>query len=327
NKVKITYVDLGKLFFAICVLGIHTDAFMENRIIHSIIHSYIFAFTVPYFFICSGFFLGCKLKKIKDKKDYRITLLRYGRRLLIPYLIWGIWYFFVEIAADHITEGVPLKAAAADRVINWLICSPGDGLWYIQTILILLLILLISDKKSYQTGLLFISLGLSIVPALFESNADGLFKRILSSHTFLWDGFFFLSGIALAEFQEKRVTKRNGIIALSMGLLLTLVSSILSVTYFSRLIKLVTAVGLFSLAFNTSPAYTEEKSLLFRRWSTIIFFTHYTLKYGVQMVFRVMNLPKSTFIFIISVFLVMIYAAVVDRYTRNTKLYKILYSG
>lgn len=113
---KISLVSSGKLFFAFCVLGIHSGAF-EN----SALRSYVFSLAVPFFFICSGYFLGVKINHINNLKEYQSVLNQYFKRLVVPYFIWGggytswwsLWQMWLQ---KDIQFGMP---CCFDSIIGW----------------------------------------------------------------------------------------------------------------------------------------------------------------------------------------------------------------
>ena len=321
NNKNVSLVDLGKLFFAFCVLGIHTHAFPGNEIIHY----YIFAFAVPFFFICSGFFLGKKLGAAREEKEYRKILGSYGKHLLVPYIIWGVWYFFVEIAANKITEGMSIREAFSQRVLGLAVSGPGGGLWYLQVILIIILILMCSGKKLFRTGLWAASIVLCCIPDLYKGGENELLQFIMDAHVFLWDGVFFLTGIVIGENCADRLTKWNSAALFAGGMLVKVIFSFAGIGLFSRVIKMLIAAGIFGMALKSGAWYSKERSLRFRRWSMIIYFTHITVKYGVQMIFKILHRPESTWVFVISAVIVFFYAVCVDKYFRDKKWYKLLY--
>ena len=71
----VSAVDLFKCIFAICVVAIHTMAFKDHGESAYFAFTYcITSFAVPYFFVCSGYFLGRKIYgKDLQKSDYRLT--------------------------------------------------------------------------------------------------------------------------------------------------------------------------------------------------------------------------------------------------------------
>lgn len=76
-------VDFGKLFCCICILFLHTGAYHEVYYGERI-KMLLLNWTVQFFFIVSGFFVG---KKIVEKFELlKESVLLYVRRLLYPYI-------------------------------------------------------------------------------------------------------------------------------------------------------------------------------------------------------------------------------------------------
>lgn len=78
-----------KLLMACCVIGIHTNlscAFL-NTTAKEIVNL-LFSMAVPYFFICSGFFLFRNDKKA----DINYRIIHYVKGILFMYMIWTFIY-------------------------------------------------------------------------------------------------------------------------------------------------------------------------------------------------------------------------------------------
>ena len=107
----VSAVDLFKCIFAICVVAIHTMAFKDHGESAYFAFTYcITSFAVPYFFVCSGYFLGRKIYgKDLQKSDYRLIIKKHtSKPTAIPtiflttnnYVWWGI-YFFIGILLNE----------------------------------------------------------------------------------------------------------------------------------------------------------------------------------------------------------------------------------
>lgn len=320
-----SFVDLGKLFFAACVVGIHTHAFSSWRPVHT----YIFALAVPFFFVCSGYFLGKKIGKAGSQAEYRTIIARYFKRLLIPYAIWGIWYFFLETAVSVVTEHTGLKEALVTRLYNWLISSPGGGLWYVQTLLIMLCILWISDSKQYRRVILIAAMLTSMIPAVIGAAGSTLMLHginVYGEHVFVWDGLFFMAGLIFGETDNGKTGSNIPAAAFAGLFAVKVILNLTGITLFTRIINMLLAVTLFAILQRRSAPYSRETSLRMRRWSTIIYFTHMTVKYGVQFGFKILHWKESTLVFLISMIILVIYCVIVDEHFRDTKLFKLLYA-
>lgn len=78
-------IDVLKLFFCICIIGIHTEIFSNiNADLNWYVVHCVFRIAVPFFFAVAGFFYGSKIMKNKDK-IFEITK-SYLTRLFIPFL-------------------------------------------------------------------------------------------------------------------------------------------------------------------------------------------------------------------------------------------------
>lgn len=327
---KISLVSSGKLFFAFCVLGIHSGAF-EN----SALRSYVFSLAVPFFFICSGYFLGVKINHINNLKEYQSVLNQYFKRLVVPYFIWGGVYFLVESLADVVTEGYTIWNAVLLRLHYWLVSSPGGGLWYVQTILILLLILKLNHKRKYRCILFWSLCILSMVPstvdilATYSDTAVVVVREynryFLTDLNFVWNGLYFLAGIELAHLQIKN-ERIKGIIVFLILLMIKVVLSEAGVAHsFGRILNMLISAAIFMILFTTDAPYSKELSQRIRKASTIIYFTHILVKYMVQFAFKLLHQPETNMVFLISSIILSIYAYIMIKYFRNAKVYSLLY--
>lgn len=80
-------IDLAKLFFAICVIGIHTQFLSEYKIGYYI-NTNIYRIAVPFFFICNGYFMAKSVNNTLDKKSKLFKLTK-------QYLFWCLLYTFL----------------------------------------------------------------------------------------------------------------------------------------------------------------------------------------------------------------------------------------
>ena len=64
-------IDFLKLFFALCIVGIHTDLVKIFPSEHTqwYVMQVVFRMGVPFFFVVSGYFLGRKLWNCTDRKE------------------------------------------------------------------------------------------------------------------------------------------------------------------------------------------------------------------------------------------------------------------
>lgn len=138
NKTKRnSLIDLTKLFFSICIVFIHTG--LGDKIPYGFeIKELIFRLGIPFFFICSGYYF------VQNNINTKEKLYLYLKRLIIPFLIFGIIYTFCE--AYFLAEGS----------INYIVLnlsrlflgSQSNVMWYSGTLIWSFIILyLIKDKR------------------------------------------------------------------------------------------------------------------------------------------------------------------------------------
>lgn len=75
-------IDIFKLIFALCVVAIHTNLFGGVKYGY-ILKCNIYRLAVPFFFICSGYFLADKV----IKSNYNVG--KFIKKNLVVYLIGG----------------------------------------------------------------------------------------------------------------------------------------------------------------------------------------------------------------------------------------------
>ena len=134
-KEKYAYIDYLKLFFCICVIGIHAQIFynFDNTFDYVLFHS-VFRSAVPFFFVASTFFLGLKLKN-KSLNDKNIVINKYLIRLIIPYIFWMVVSSIKVISM--LDGGLLVKII---KLIRVALFNPWSALWYIWALIVFLII-------------------------------------------------------------------------------------------------------------------------------------------------------------------------------------------
>ena len=164
-KENYAYIDYLKLFFCICVIGIHAQIFynFDNTFDYVLFHS-VFRSAVPFFFVASTFFLGLKLKN-KSLNDKNIVINKYLIRLIIPYIFWMVVSSIKVISM--LDGGLLVKII---KLIRVALFNPWSALWYIWALIVFLIIYKIlinifKDKLNINV-LLVISLVLYLIALL-----------------------------------------------------------------------------------------------------------------------------------------------------------------
>ncbi len=80
-------IDLMKFIFCLCIIGIHTNiSSIFPKALQLLIGRGFFRLAVPFFFVCSGFWIGKKY--LKQPAELDIIIQKYIFRLLIPLIIF-----------------------------------------------------------------------------------------------------------------------------------------------------------------------------------------------------------------------------------------------
>jgi len=296
EKEKSSLIDFFRLFFAFCIVAIHTALMRDYSFIGSEVIRRIIGIAVPFFFICSGYFLSQKLEKsvlLNDDGAYRKTIEKYFSRLAVPYCVWGLWYFFLcSLQALRAEEpGVEMRFLLE----RWFFSSPGGGLWYVQAILVLLIIMwIINNRRRYMALFMLVLTFLFFLNALVERGGDSyrclawLHKNIFTeeymSLNFATKGLFFMTGVHLVKIDKIGVKdNKRGLwgalcVVTFVGLLLLscYANPILpSVIVLKVGCVLIVAATCFLWA-NKIKIIPKNISLRMRKMSSMVYFMHMT---------------------------------------------------
>ncbi len=127
-------LDAFKLFFAVCVVAIHTYALdgLPQTVAFWLTQG-VFRLAVPFFFVVSGFLLGRKL--YGQGQGVSATLRRYTVRLLWPLLFVGGANAVLELISQRLQYGRSL------RYLAWLffrhiLFYPYGAMWFVQACIV-----------------------------------------------------------------------------------------------------------------------------------------------------------------------------------------------
>lgn len=196
-------IDIAKFFFCICIICLHTQIFsFLPSLPLFLLTKAVFRLAVPFFFVCSGFFLGCKL--FRESTDaYWGTVKKYCLRLATPLLIFGVINCIIAYVSNDAEDTAPLKNVA--DIIRHIIFYPYGALWFLQASLIGALLLYPLLKKNMLGFGLCLGF-LLYIPALICNNyyfvtvgsdvqdAVNLYvKYFISARNGLFVGFFMIT--------------------------------------------------------------------------------------------------------------------------------------
>lgn len=202
---KKTYylIDYLKMFFATCVVALHTGL-LKNAPdnINFWVTQLIFRMAVPFFFMSSSFFLGLKIHQCALNSSS--IILNYCKRLVRLLVFFDLFSFVISL----------LLFFCSDESLNHFCCKslqkilfyPDGALWFIQACIVGSLMLLFFIKKQLVRISIVAGITLYVVALLGDSYffvvkkfcmLDGIFESYLECFlTFrngIFVGFFYMS--------------------------------------------------------------------------------------------------------------------------------------
>jgi surface polysaccharide O-acyltransferase-like enzyme len=212
-------IDYLKFFAIFAVVLIHTGPF-SNVALLGIDGYYIdFAidtlsrFSVPFFFITSGFLFGKKIMSGKNGSEY---FSGYLYKLGKLFASWFIFYLLYDLIVKTLFQSFDIFSAAeliryiSDNVTKDVFLygkSSGYQLWYLVALMWSVLILFIFIHLNKLNALLFISFGLNLI-GLFGQSYSGILSLPFDTRDALYFGLFYTTLGAYIANQEERIKQK-----------------------------------------------------------------------------------------------------------------------
>lgn len=92
QQTRYNSLDIMKMFMAFLVVGIHVGSITDTE--YPELLKLLLSTAVPFFFLCSGFFLQNKVFKTQDENN---TIIKYLQKTLKLYVIWHLIYLPVDL--------------------------------------------------------------------------------------------------------------------------------------------------------------------------------------------------------------------------------------
>ena len=284
-------LDACKLFFAVCVVAIHTYAtnVLPEPVDFWITQS-VFRLAVPFFFVASGFMLGKKLHG--EGRNLESTLTQYIKKLLPPLLWVGTANGLLELLLQHLRNGTDIRSAATQFAKHFFF-YPYGAMWYVQASIIgaLLLYPFLKRKKlnrALVVGALLYGWALLCNNYYFAAQASGLdgivdayMTAFISARNGVFVGFFWLAlGVKTCEWHRRAWSHRVLIPSLAVFAALYLIEIYLlkGQSYLDDRALYITQIGLIPAGvlgiLNLKLPIARRTSVLMRKASTWIYFFH-----------------------------------------------------
>lgn len=160
------WIDFFKCIMALFIVGIHTTAVSNPKWLYLIINNGLFRLAVPFFFVCSGFFVYSKY--IESGKDSNIFL-KHGLKFLVLYVIWNVIYLPITVKAQYFDANIAVSDFLIKFFQEFIFYSPMFVFWYLRCAGVSLLLIGLLLKFKINIVYIFV---LSLPFFIFGSFAD-----------------------------------------------------------------------------------------------------------------------------------------------------------
>ena len=311
-------IDTLKLIMSFVVVAMHTHPF-ENLCEKPVLFAMIEECAVPFFFICSGFFIGQKIVFEQNFEIKRKLVERSLRNFLNLYAIWTLVYFpitiyyFVYISTGSISSKIAIffrgLLLTGQQYNSWI-------LWYLlSAIYSLIFIRFFVIKKSFEKLPLFVAFFIILkifLQFLCDYDFDNSIVKKLFVFVFgsgrIFTGFIYIPlGMFLARI---KTTWQHSCLCALVGAIICYVigPNLISTVMFSLFIFMISSKINFS---------SDSKIFLsFRRISIGVYFVHlfvWTIFYKLLYGEKTYGLLSFIFTLIISIVLVVLYGLIFRR--------------
>lgn len=338
KKERYYYVDVMRMVCALLVVMMHTaplEGINEN--INFFLLQIVGRIAVPFFFICTGYFLYNKLESDNVKQKISNTLCK----LCNLYLIWsGIYLIYYIYGSISIGRGFIKSVILYIR--NFLFIGSHFHLWYlVATLLGIYIIYKVYNKIEFKY-LLALATILYLIGLLGNGYSNLLqesrVEKALEIYTFLFqttrNGLFFAFpyitiGVALNKYNIKDRIKNNYILLIIAFMGLTLEGFILkkyiglersdmyimlvpvSILIFSNLLK---------ININRIESFIANKATEFRELSLVIYCVHGVFLIILPYIYKVIGWDKLVCINLINFIVVFVCSWGVGKVLIKSKI-------
>lgn len=198
-------IDVLKFIFAILIMCLHCDLF-KGSLFGLFFEKLIVRLAVPFFFVSSGFFYG---KKVYAKRTLGPITKNYISRLAVKLLVFEPVSILIYVVLDAVVYHVSAFEILLTAVQE-ILFYPSGALWYIQAVIVAIIILVPFIKRGRENTALVLGLLLY------------LFALLCNRYYFLCEGT--LMGNIVTTYMRYFISARNGVFVgllyASMGVLM-----------------------------------------------------------------------------------------------------------
>jgi|GEM_PF-3192475 len=139
-------IDLVKFVLCICIIALHTDVLMLLPQTGELYFTKMFVrLAVPFFFVTSGFLLGCKIYSVPeflaDSNNLKDVIKKRVKRLLLPLIVISVYVYISRFIMNVFVFKTMSVNYAVKRTVRGIVFYPAGAMWYVQATIIAMLLL------------------------------------------------------------------------------------------------------------------------------------------------------------------------------------------
>lgn len=339
EKNKYDLINFWRFISSLLVVAIHTITSKQDLGYFIVVSSRV---AVPFFFICSGYFLYNKLYE-NNKDVRRKNIYKYIKNIFSIYFLWSIIYLIFNYGVYF--EHNNFVRAIISLIRSFLFIGISAHLWYLSALCfsVYLLYLLIWKLKLKFEHICIISIFLYI----FSLSADlyyGLIDNTIVSKFIniyiyifgeVWNSFmqgliFIVMGIGIRKYSFANKIKKP-IIVVAISYVLFIIEHF-TLRYFkiprdnnTSIFLLVLAPYIFITLLKYESKYNfkwiQKYSNIFKEMSLTIYLVHPLIKNIVSKLFRIMNINELHYESYIKFMLVSLISIIISLVVNKVKEY------
>lgn len=339
EKNKYNLINFWRFISSLLVVAIHTVTKQQDLGYFIIVSSRI---AVPFFFICSGYFLYNKLYE-NNKDVRRKNIYKYIKKIFSIYCLWSIIALIFKydeyFGHGNCAEGIILL------IRDFLFIGIGNHLWYLSALcfsVYLLYILIWKFNLKFKHVCI-----ISILLYIFSLSADlyyglidnTILSKFINGYTDIfgeiWNSFmqgliFIVMGIGIRKYSFTNKIKKP-IIVVAISYVLFIIEHF-TLRYFNIPRDNNTSIFLLVLApyiFITLLTYEskcnfkwiQKYSNLFKDISLTIYLIHPLIGHVISKLFRIMNINELQYESYIRFILVSLISIIISLVVNEIKVY------
>lgn len=271
-------IDILKFICALFVVYLHTYCFEpEGKAIHDLCSP----LGVPFFFIASGFFFAKGLKRNNEAPLQYVK--KYVQRVTVMYLLWTLLSLpvaWMNLSIAHADYAWWMKCI---YLVRCLFLTGSVGIyWYVLSLIYNSVIIYFADKYKWMRWLYLASIILFAIGVVYSSGAiSGSFLYNIihvgfgSERNFLNVGLLYMCiGYYFANHSFSGLLS-NKYLWLALLLVVLCYEYFVASTFSSVIFQLPASICLFLFGIHWCPRISDSLSLQLRKWSTIIYLSHF----------------------------------------------------